>query len=215
VLSEHVEILGFLEQQSFPAERLADPEPISMTSTGHHVLITTFIDGRRPRKGEHLFPRLGYLLGQLHTKTVPATNAMARKGGAWHHICHAGGLKEEIDAVLSLLAGAKSLVPEDQLELYEELEAMLPGVEDLSVLPQAFTHPDVVPSNSIISSTDDSITLVDRLGAGTESRVASLGYLLWAAGNRRLEPMQKLLDEIADAATRAPEKDGGKIEVIT
>jgi hypothetical protein len=115
VLSEHVEILRFLEQQSFPAERLANPEQISMTSTGHHVLIKTLIDGRRPRKGEHLFPRLGYLVGQLHTKTVPATNAMARKGGAWHHICHSGGLKEEIDAGLSLLAGAKSLVPEDQL----------------------------------------------------------------------------------------------------
>lgn len=38
VLSEHAEILRFLEQQNFPSERLAHSEPISTTSTGHHIL---------------------------------------------------------------------------------------------------------------------------------------------------------------------------------
>ncbi|KAE9374245.1 kinase-like protein [Stipitochalara longipes BDJ] len=186
VLSEHADILRYLEQQNFSSERLANSEPISTTSTGHQILITQFIEGRRPRKGEQLFPRLGYLLGRLHTMTIPATGAMTRKGGAWHHISNSGGPKEEIDAALSLLSNARSLVPENQLHLYEELRARLLQVEDLSDLPQRLTHPDLVPSNAIISSIDSSLAIVDWLGAGTGPRVASLGFLLWAAGNRSM-----------------------------
>ncbi|KAN0102802.1 kinase-like protein [Hyaloscypha variabilis] len=186
VLSEHVEILRFLEQQNFPAERLVDPEPISTTSTGCHILITHFVEGRRPRKGEHLFPRLGHLLGKLHTLPIPLLSAMTRKGGAWHHISHSGGPNEEVEAALTLLSNTKSRVSDTQLSLYEELRSSLLKVGDLSDLPQRFTHPDIVPSNAIISSIDDSLAIVDWMGSGTGPRVASLGYLLWAAGSRSM-----------------------------
>jgi Ser/Thr protein kinase RdoA (MazF antagonist) len=186
VLSEHAEILRFLEQQKFPSERLAHPEPISTTSAGHHVLITNLVDGRRPRKGEYLFPKLGYLLARLHTMSIPTTSAMSRKGGAWHHICHSGGPREEIDAALSLLSNAQSLVPGGRLPLYEKLRNKLGEVKDLSDLPQRFTHPGLVPSNIIVASVDDTIVIVDWMGAGIGPRVASLGYLLWAAGHRSM-----------------------------
>jgi Ser/Thr protein kinase RdoA (MazF antagonist) len=190
VLLEHVEILGFLEQQNFPSERLAHSDPISTTSTGYQVFITNFIEGRRPRKGEQLFPKLGDLLGRLHAMSVPAMSALSRKGGAWHHICHSGGPREEIEAALSLLANSKSLVPENQPDLYEKFKTKLEQVEDLSDLPQRFTHPDVVPSNVIASSLDGSIVIVDWAGAGTGTRVASLGFLLWAAGHRSMAQVE-------------------------
>jgi Ser/Thr protein kinase RdoA (MazF antagonist) len=267
VLSEHVEILRFLEQQNFPAERLVDPEPISTTSTGCHILVTYFVEGRRPRKGEHLFPRLGHLLGKLHKLSIPDSSAMARKGGAWHHISHSGGPNEELEAALNLLSNTKSRISDSKLHLYEELRSSLLKVGDLSDLPQRFTHPDIVPSNAIISSIDGSLAIVDWMGSGTGPRVASLGYLLWAAGSRSmaavngviagytklvylekaeveklesaiffrplvlrcwefcterrsledavegLEPMQKLVLEIAGATRQALEKYHGKSEV--
>jgi Ser/Thr protein kinase RdoA (MazF antagonist) len=186
VLSEHAEILRFLEQQKFPSEWLAHTKPISTTSTGYHVLITNFVNGRRPRKGEQLFPKLGYLLARLHTMSIPTKSAMSRKGGAWHHICHSGGPREEIDAALSLLSNARSLVPENQLPLYEKLRTKLGEIEDLSDLPQRLTHPDLVPSNVVMSSEDNTMVIVDWMGAGTGPRVASLGFLLWAAGHRSM-----------------------------
>jgi Ser/Thr protein kinase RdoA (MazF antagonist) len=193
VLSEHAEILRYLEQQNFPSERLAHPEPISTSFTRHHVLITSFVEGRRPRKGEHLFPRLGYLLGQLHTISIPPESALSRKGGAWHHICHIGGPREEVQAALSLLADSKSCVLESQTHLYEKLKARLEQVDDLSELPERFTHPDVVPSNVIISLSDSSLVLVDWMGSGTGPRVASLGFLLWAAGHRSMAAVEAVI----------------------
>lgn len=118
---------------------------------------------------------------------------MSRKGGAWHHICHSGGPREEIAAALSLLSDAKSLVPENQLQLYEKLKTKLGEVNDLSDLPQRFTHPDIVPSNVITSSVDGSLVIVDWMGAGTGPRVASLGFLLWAAGHRSMAAVDAVI----------------------
>jgi hypothetical protein len=52
-----------------------------------------FVEGRRPRKGEQLFPRLGDLLGRLHSMQIGNAEVLARSGGARHHICSEGGPK--------------------------------------------------------------------------------------------------------------------------
>lgn len=158
---------------------------MSTTPAGYHVLITTFIDGRRPRKREQIFPKLGDLLGRLHTQ------------------CHSQ--KEELDAALSLLEDAKSCVPKSEPHLYEELRNKLSEADDFSGLPQCFIHPDLVTSNSIISAVDNSVQIVDWSGAGTGPGVASLGYLLWTAGQKSSTQMRTVA---AAYATRISLEEG-------
>lgn len=182
IVEGDAEILRFLEQQSFPAERCANAEPVSTTPSGHHVLVTGFIEGRRPRKGEKLFPRLGDLLGRLHSFETGGLETLLRRGGAWHHICNEGSPKEEMQAALEMLKEARKNVPADQLELVEKLKTKLKEMDDFEDLPHAFIHPDFVPSNSITSNNGE-LVIVDWVGAGTGPRVASLGLLFWAAGH--------------------------------
>ena len=94
IVEGDAEILRFLERLGFPAERCANPSPISTKPSGHHVLVTEFVEGRRPRRGEQLYPRLGDLLGRLHSVQIGNAGVLARNGGAWHHICSEGGPKE-------------------------------------------------------------------------------------------------------------------------
>jgi Ser/Thr protein kinase RdoA (MazF antagonist) len=192
-LLEDAEILHFLEQQGFPAESLAHPEPVSTTSAGNHILITSFIEGRRHRKGENIFSKLGDLLGRLHTLPCPDTSALTRKGGAWHHICYPGGPREEIDAAISLLDSSKTLISDDQQQLYNDLQIKIQQADDLSDLPQSFNHPDFVPSNSITTDADGSIRIIDWTGAGTGPRIAPLAYLLWAAGQRSMAQVKAVV----------------------
>jgi thiamine kinase-like enzyme len=189
------EILRFLEQRSFPAERCALPEPVSITPDGQSVLVTTFIEGRRPGKGEKLFFRLGELLGRLHSMEIESGSAEAihRKGGAWHHICNDGGPKEEIQAALTMIDKSRENAQNDQQEMYEKLKRKLEQVENFDDLPHAFVHPDFVPENVITSHTGD-LVLVDWVGAGIGSRVASLGFLLCAAGYRSMAQVEAVVE---------------------
>ncbi|KIN08911.1 hypothetical protein OIDMADRAFT_175591 [Oidiodendron maius Zn] len=148
VILEDTEILRILEQQDFPAERLA-----------------------------HLSRCRQHLLDII----------------------------EELDAALSLLEDAKSCVPKSEPHLYEELRNKLSEADDFSGLPQCFIHPDLVTSNSIISAVDNSVQIVDWSGAGTGPGVASLGYLLWTAGQKSSTQMRTVA---AAYATRISLEEG-------
>ena len=189
VVEGDAEILRILEQLAYPAERCANSSPISVTPSGQHVLVTEFAEGRRPRKGEQLFPRLGDLLGRLNSMPTGNAGVLARSGGAWHHICNDGGPKEEIQAALALLKETKKKVPGVQLELYEKLKGKLEEMDDFGNLPRAFVHPDLVPSNVITMSNGD-LVVIDWAGAGTGPRISSLGFLLWTAGHRSMAQVE-------------------------
>jgi Ser/Thr protein kinase RdoA (MazF antagonist) len=178
-------ILRLLQDTEFPSERCAHPEPVSTTSNGHNILVTEFVEGRRARKGEQIFRKLGDLLGRLHSIPFGTTGAAARRGGVWHHLCDEGGPREEIKAILSLLEAAKERVPVDEIPQFEELKSKLQNADDFEDLPTAFVHPDFVPSNTITTANGD-LVIVDWAGAGTGPRISSLGFLLWAAGNRSM-----------------------------
>jgi Ser/Thr protein kinase RdoA (MazF antagonist) len=188
IVEGDAEILRFLEQQSFPAERCADPAPVSTTPSGHHVLITTFVEGRRPRKGEQLFPKLGDLLGRLHSLETGGSRVLTRRGGAWHHLC-TGRIREEKEAALTMLKESRHNVPDDQLELYAKIQDKLQKMDDFEDLPDAFVHPDFVPSN-VITTNDGELVAVDWAGSGTGPRAASLGFLLWAGGHRSMAQVE-------------------------
>jgi Ser/Thr protein kinase RdoA (MazF antagonist) len=188
-VEEDAEILRFLEDHSFPAERCALPSPVSITPDGQSVLVSVFVEGRRPRKGEQLFPRLGDLLGRLHTMQVDAAGAISRKGGAWHHICSEGGPKEEIQAALSMLETARNTLQDDQLEMHKKTKSKLESLDIFENLPHAFGHPDLAPSN-VITSDSGELVIVDWSGSGFGPRAASLGFLLWAAGHRSMAQVE-------------------------
>ena len=192
IVQGDAEILRLLEEKGFPAERCAHPDPVSTMDTGHNVLVTEFAEGRRARKGEQIFRRLGDLLGQLHTMEFSASEAASRRGGAWHHLCNEGGPREEIRDILSLLAIAKGCVPAHEVSRFEELESKFLNRDDFEDLPKAFVHPDLVPSNVITKSNDD-LVVVDWAGVGTGPRIYSLAFLLFAAGCRSMAQVKEVM----------------------
>ena len=72
-------ILGFLEQQGYPAERLAAGEAVS-DFDGGAVLVTRFVDGGQLPDGPGKFAMMGELLGRLHA--LPYDASAARPGGS-------------------------------------------------------------------------------------------------------------------------------------
>src|SRR5271156_6675307 len=72
-------ILGFLERQNYPAERLAASDAVSAFGGGS-VLVTRFVPGTQLPDGAAKFAMMGELLGRLHA--LPHDGAAARPGGA-------------------------------------------------------------------------------------------------------------------------------------
>jgi Ser/Thr protein kinase RdoA (MazF antagonist) len=165
------EILRFLDEHGFPAERCARAEPVS-SFEGGHVLVTGFVDGvnGRPDRTPGLLHALGDLLGRL--QTLPdGGGARPRPAGSWHHLAAAGGGRgEDVAALAPLLTDAG----------YAPLHDELAGIDLLDDLPQALLHPDFVTANAMV--TPEGPILVDWTGAGRGPRVASLGVLLSSAG---------------------------------
>lgn len=178
------EILLYLEEAGFPAERCPHPEPVT-TYRGQAVLVTERAAGRTPEATPTTFRLLGDLVGRLHVlPSMPA--AGARPGGGWHHLVLQGDPREELAAAHSLLDDAAARVPASQGTLYEALRSELSRGDACDDLPKALIHPDCVPANLVGSSRGDPL-LVDWTGAGRGSRLWSLAFLLWAAGARNLE----------------------------
>jgi hypothetical protein len=72
-------ILGFLERQGYPAERLAVENPVS-DFDGSAVLVTRFVEGVQLPDGRAKFALMGDLLGRLHA--LPYDDSASRPGGA-------------------------------------------------------------------------------------------------------------------------------------
>jgi hypothetical protein len=145
------EILRFLEQVEFPAERCAHPHPVT-SHEGQGVVVTEHIPGKATPPTQATFRLLGDPLGQLHTLTEPATT---RTGGAWHRLASHGGPSDEIAACIELLdAGGRlascgcwrppARVPSSQRALYDTVVQTASGVENGDQLPRALIHPDFV-----------------------------------------------------------------------
>jgi methyltransferase (TIGR00027 family) len=175
VTHRDADILRFLATAEYPAERLADPDPVS-EHDGQAVLVTRFVDGRAPRQTQATFRQLGELLGRLHT--LP--DAPTRPGGAWHHLTFEGGPDTEIAALRGLL-DARSHVPDERREALATLRRQVAALDDLHDLPRTFTHADFVTANAIVVPTDTPV-MIDWSGAGVAPRLWTLGFLLWSAG---------------------------------
>jgi Ser/Thr protein kinase RdoA (MazF antagonist) len=163
------EILRFLDAYRFPAERCADPEPVSALDD-QGVLVTSFVSGPngRPDSSPATLRAMGDLLGRLHVlPDVPG--ATARPAGSWHHLAVGGGARRHDVAALEPL-----MVDERYAPLRDELAS----IDLLEDLPEALLHPDFVTANVVLTS--DGPVLIDWTGAGRGPRVAPLGWLLSA-----------------------------------
>lgn len=189
-IQDNAEILSFLDQQDFPAERCAHPEPVSLHE-GQPVLVTEYVQGSKLKGSARAFYFLGVLLGRLHT--IPTVSgAMARAGGAWHHLSVQGGKREEIAVLMALLADMKRNLTEEQRPLLDSLLNEFKLNIDFDDLPQALIHPDFVLEN-MIKIDVGKWKAIDWTGAGRGPRLFPLGFALWAAGFRDLQGVDAVL----------------------
>jgi Ser/Thr protein kinase RdoA (MazF antagonist) len=172
-------ILRGLERGGFPAERCAVPDPVSVLE-GQGVLVTLLVSGEWARQSGRTFGVLGELLGRLHASSESMLAGL-RPGGAWHHLCLAGGPGDEMSAALRLLDECGARLSGRDLSLLHRLREALETGDGCEGLPEALLHPDFVPANALVGA-GGHLTLVDWTGAGRGPRLWSLAFLLRAAG---------------------------------
>jgi Ser/Thr protein kinase RdoA (MazF antagonist) len=214
------EILRFLAGHRFRAERPAASDPVSELD-GQGVLVTEYVDDvpRQQRRDEIRrlggFWTLGVMLGELHTLpgsdgAPGAPGAIARPGGAWHHLAE-GLPRDEIAAAARILDEAGERIPATERKAYAALRAEVAGLDGGDGLPHALTHPDFVLAN-VIPSPSRGMVMVDWTGSGQGPRLWSLAFLLYAAGGRginrvdsaitgyltQVQPEPEELDRLAD-----------------
>jgi Ser/Thr protein kinase RdoA (MazF antagonist) len=172
------EILRFVAEHDFPAERCASADACS-TFEGQGVVVTEYVAGHNGRgdSSASTLHRMGALLGRLHT--FPArSGAMARDAGSWHSLSvHGGSRSQDIAALQRLLADATRRAPADQHSPLEGLRQELASIDVGRGLPTALTHPDFVTAN-VIKTPAGGLVLVDWTGAGSAPRIVALGLLL-------------------------------------
>jgi len=98
------EILRFLEDNGFPAERCANSDPVT-APRGRGVFATDYLEGVMPERSEQTLYSLGATFGRLNT--LPAgSGRVLREAGSLHHYSHIEGLpRNEIAAATSWLDG--------------------------------------------------------------------------------------------------------------
>lgn len=173
------DILRFLEEREYPAERCAHADPVS-TLAGRGVLVTHHIDGNPAGDSETTAHELGTLLGRL--QTLPdGSGAVARAAGSMHHWSeNGGGPREDLTAAMSWLSEVEGRVSAPHRATYETLRDEVASADDLEGLPLAFVHPDLQVGNAI-ATPDSGLVVVDWAGSGRGPRIAALATLLFIA----------------------------------
>ena len=134
------EILRFLASNDFPAERLANDEPVSVFD-GSGVIVTEFVEGGRTIDNPALntpptWRELASLLGRLHT--LPAAGgAVARDGGSFTHagalhdgVLYIGRPARCLAAAMSSLVSVEDKVAPEGREKFEWLRDAVENADD-------------------------------------------------------------------------------------
>ena len=179
------EILRFIAEQGFPAERLAADEPVSIFETSA-VIITEVVEGGRPTDADGrsddpaVLAELGGLLGRLHA--LPASGgAVARDGGAEEADggFYVGRPGRDLGAAMGFLAAVEAAVPEAGREKFDWLRAQVETADDAEGLPEALTHSNFHLWSAV--GVPGGLTVVGWAGSGRGPRLPALAWLLRTA----------------------------------
>ncbi len=176
------DILRFLAEHEFPAERIAHDDPVS-TFDDRGVIVTRFVDGGRPTdehgrsESPEMAHELGSLLGRLHA--LPAAGgAVARDGGAEEADgdLYVGRPKQDLAAAMSFLASVEDEVTLDGRESFEWLRDQVENADDAEGLPEALTHSNYHVWAAV--GIPGTLTIVGWAGSGRGPRLPALAWLL-------------------------------------
>ena len=179
------EILRFLAEQGFPAERLAADDPVSIFETSA-VIITEVVEGGRPTDADGrsddpaVLAELGGLLGRLHA--LPASGgAVSRDGGAEEADggFYVGRPGCDLAAAMGFLAAAEATMPKAAREKFDWLRAQVETADDAEGLPEALTHSNFHLWSAV--GVPGGLTIVGWAGSGRGPRLPALAWLLRTA----------------------------------
>jgi Ser/Thr protein kinase RdoA (MazF antagonist) len=170
-------ILRFLEQQDFPAERLAADDAVS-DFAGSTVLVTRFIEHTPfPTVAEKL-AAMGDLLGRLHS--LPPDASVQRPGGAsGEDPSREGSPRQDLMAALAFLDAVDTKVPAADRERFERIRELTLVADDGSGLPEALLHGNLLHNPDHALLTEQGAVAINWKSAGLGPRLADFAWLMW------------------------------------
>jgi Ser/Thr protein kinase RdoA (MazF antagonist) len=194
-------ILRFLEQQDYPAERLAAAEAVS-DFDGSAVLVTRFVEGVPLPDGAAKFAMLGELLGRLHA--LPYDDSVSRPGGAsGEDPRREGAPRQDLLAALSFLDAVDGLVAAGERMRFERLRDQVRSADDGQGLPEGLLHGNLLhaPDHAILSGQGP--VAINWKASGRGPRLADFAYLMWGTGSwNPRRPNQEQIDAAVNAYRR-------------
>jgi Ser/Thr protein kinase RdoA (MazF antagonist) len=191
-------ILGFLERQDYPAERLAVDDAVSDLGDSA-VLVTRFVEGGQLPDSAAKFAMMGELLGRLHA--LPYDDSASRPGGAsGEDPRREGSPRQDLLAALSFLDAVDTKVTDAERERFERLRDRVRSADDGHGLPEGLLHGNLLhaPDHAVLS--EQGPVAINWKASGRGPRLADFAYLIWGAGS--WNPRQPNQERIA-AAVRA------------
>lgn len=204
-------ILRFLEQQDYPAERVAVDDPVS-DFDGSAVLVTRFVEGVQLPEGAEKFAMMGDLLGRLHA--LPDEGSVSRPGGAsGEDPSREGTPRQDLLAALAFLDAVDTKVPAGERERFERLRKKVRSADDGDGLPQALLHGNLLhaPDHAVLS--DRGPVAINWKASGRGPRLADFAYLIWGTGSwNPRRPDQERIDAAVNAYRRHIELTDDELE---
>ena len=177
-LQGQVAIMRYVECNGVPAERVVATVRGEdwCVLDGRGVLVTSLIEGTRPRRTATVLGGLGESIGRLHALPSAGTEvpALARRAGAMP--------REDLAFGRACLERVAGMVPAAYGGEYDALRDTLERTRDCEALPaeaHGLVHSDCHLGNAL-ETRDGEVAWVDWDGAGRGPRVAALGLLLYS-----------------------------------
>src|ERR1019366_775401 len=170
-------ILGFLERQDYPAERLAADDAVS-DFDGSAVLVTRFVEGVQLPDGAAKFAMMGELLGRLHA--LPYDDSVGRPGGAsGEDPSREGSPRQDLLAALSFLDAVDTKVAAASRERFDQLREQVRSADDGQGLPKALLHGNLLHAPDHVIVSEHGPVAIQWKAAGRGPRLADFAYLMW------------------------------------
>ena len=170
-------ILRFLNERSYPAERLAVEDAVS-DFEGSAVLVTKFIESDPLPDGPEKISIMGDLLGRLHA--LPFDEAASRPGGAsGEDPSREGTPRQDLLAALSFLDIVATKVPASHREEFESARDAVRSADDGQGLPEALLHGNLLhaPDHAVVS--EQGPVAINWKASGRGPRMSDFAYLMW------------------------------------